>query len=157
MKANPHRSLVHQFLLPLVLLGALCANAGAQGAKKAVFERLEVKQLESMMDEEGYAVSIDADGDILWKIEGASCYILVAADKESLLFKVAFSDTDTTLEAVNRWNQTVRYSRSYLDEDDDPVLELDLDLVGGVTRERIYDFLKTCRASFDAWHDEVLD
>jgi hypothetical protein len=60
------------------------------------------------------------------------------------------------LKDVNEWNRTKRYSRSYLDEEGDPFLELDLDLAGGVLKERIVDFLSTCRQSFLIWYDEVL-
>jgi hypothetical protein len=39
----------------------------------------------------------------------------------------------------------------------DPHLELDLDICGGVTEDRIRDFLKTCKVSFTAWQDEVVN
>ena len=71
-------------------------------------------------------------------------------------FYVTFSDVDVTLATANEWNKTKRYSRTYLNEDGNPCLELDLDLVGGVSKERILGFLTTCRASFQLWFVEVL-
>lgn len=109
-----------------------------------------------MLLAEGYAATIDDDGDVEWKIEGSRCYLLVLNNGKSILFKTSFRDTDATLQKVNRWNQTKRYSRAYLDEDGDPVLELDLDLVGGATKARIIDYFRTCFASFKAWHEEVV-
>ena len=60
------------------------------------------------------------------------------------------------MDKINAWNAGKRYSRSYLDEEKDPCLELDLDLAGGVTRERIVDFLLTCKQSLATCEKEVL-
>ena len=38
----------------------------------------------------------------------------------------------------------------------DRFLELDLDLAGGVTLDRIKDYLRTCRLSYTAWVAEVV-
>jgi hypothetical protein len=61
------------------------------------------------------------------------------------------------LAKVNAWNKTKRFSRSYLDDDDHVCLELDLDLAGGVTPDRVRDFLKTCRSAFQLWCREVVE
>jgi hypothetical protein len=58
-----------------------------------------------------------------------------------------------TLERINAWNREKRFSRAFLD-DGDPVLESDLGLTGGVTRETVVSFLKTFEVSlseFATW------
>ena len=74
---------------------------------------------------------------------------------DALLFQISFSDSKANLQHINAWNQSKRYSRSYLADDDRIVLELDLSLDGGVGKGRIIDYLKTCRLSLSSWVQEV--
>ncbi|BBL94652.1 hypothetical protein TthHC11_21860 (plasmid) [Thermus thermophilus] len=48
---------------------------------------------------------------------------------------------------LNGWNREKLFSRAYLDEDGDPVLEADLDLEGGVTNGAIRALLENFRDS----------
>lgn len=82
--------------------------------------------------------------------------MFILVQDTALQFYSVLPGVESSLETVNEWNRTKRYSRSYLDSDQDPVLELDLDLAGGVTEDRIIDFLSTCRLSFSAWLKEVM-
>lgn len=45
------------------------------------------------------------------------------------------------LEHINEWNREARFSRAYVDQDGDAVLEFDLDLEGGVTLGAVHAFL----------------
>lgn len=122
-----------------------------------IFCELTRKQLLEMMLHEGYSAEPLNMGAVSWKLDGFKAQVFISDDGDSLQFHSSFRDDDADLEVVNEWNQRFRYSRSYLDEDGDPHLELDLDLAGGVTAERIFDFLVTCRLSFDAWIKTVVD
>lgn len=59
------------------------------------------------------------------------------ADCEDLNFYAGFLDNQPTLEAINAWNRDKRFSRAYIDEDQDACVEMDLDLVQGVTAEHL--------------------
>jgi len=157
-------ALVSSFIAALSLLG-MPEQGHAQGSASAsaqqesggrILRSLSSEQLKAIMVGEGYAVTTDDDGDLVWKVEGYRALILFAKDRESIQFRAAFGDGNATLRKVNEWNKRVKYSRSYLDDDGNPVLELDLDLAGGVTQLRILDFLKTCRVSFSAWNADVV-
>jgi len=138
------------FLASLVLMfTALPANA-------QVFKEITSAQLQAIMLDQGYAFEADDDGDLIWRIEGVRALLMRSEDGENIMFRVSFANDKTTLAKVNKWNQNKRYSRSYLDEDGDPVLELDLDFAGGVTKDRVIDYLLTCRLSYVAWAKEVL-
>jgi hypothetical protein len=50
----------------------------------------------------------------------------------------------TTLQALNEWNTEKRFASAYLDDEDDPFLQLDVNTEGGITQE---NFEKT----FDLW------
>lgn len=82
----------------------------------------------------------NGDPQITGKIEGISYQIYFRnctdnADCEDLNFYVGFLDLKPTLEAINDWNFNKRFSRAYLDQDEDACVEMDLDLVKGVTAE----------------------
>jgi hypothetical protein len=74
---------------------------------------------------------------------------------ESLYLAVPFGMRNPpSLERINAWNREKRFSRAYLMDDGDPVLESNLSLTGGVTRETIVSFLKTFEVSlseFATW------
>lgn len=53
-------------------------------------------------------------------------------DCEDLNFYAGFS-SKPTLEVINGWNRDKRFSRAYLDEVGDAAVEMDLDMVAGVT------------------------
>ncbi len=142
---------VHTLIQP-----AFAAPNTSQESKQIVYNTITGKDLLAMMKKEGYAATLDEDGDILWKIEGLSSVIYIPKDQASLQFAIYFSDSEATLEKVNLWNKGSRYSRSYMDEEGNPHLELDLDLVGGVSQKRIIDFLLTCKVSLPAWAKAVL-
>lgn len=122
-----------------------------------VYKSMTSGQIKAIMEGEGYAVSTNDSGKVVWKIDGNKAAMLVGSDGTSLQFYAGFSGGGSSLAKVNKWNKDKRYSRSYIDDEGDPVLELDLDLTGGVTRERILDFLRTAKISFTAWRDEVVE
>ncbi len=139
-------------LAALVLLMCMPAAYAQQ-----VYKSVTSAQVKSIMVSEGFAVETSDSGKLIWKIDGYKTAMLLGDDGLSLQFYAAFSGGGSSLAKVNKWNKEKRYSRSYIDDDGDPALELDLDVTGGVTRERIVDFLKTARMSFTAWHEEVVE
>ncbi|WP_279638201.1 YbjN domain-containing protein [Leptospira bourretii] len=52
------------------------------------------------------------------------------------------SDKPNKINLANRWNQKMRYSRSYLDTDVRLIIESDFDYSGGVSEEAIREFLQ---------------
>ncbi len=129
----------------------------AAAAADDVVETISAEQLMTLMQREGYAVELHEAGFVLWKIDGYRSHLFIADDAEAIQFHISFGDGNATLKKVNEWNATKRFSRTYLDEDGDPHLELDLDLEGGVTEKRIADYLRTCKVSLSAWCSEVVE
>ena len=130
--------------------------AKSAAAKSPVVTTLKVDQRYQLMHDEGYAVEKSPDGFVKWKVEGLKTVMFVAKDSKSIQFYASFTDGNATLKKVNEWNKSKKYSRSYLNDDGEPCLELDLDLEGGVTEARILDFLTTCRISLDGWYADVV-
>ena len=54
---------------------------------------------------------------------------------EDLNFYLGFLDLKPKMEVINDWNLNKRFSRAYLDQDQDACVEMDLDMVKGVSAE----------------------
>jgi Putative bacterial sensory transduction regulator len=52
-----------------------------------------------------------------------------------------------SLDTINTWNREKRFSRAYIDSENDAVIESDLDLEGGVSNKAIDEFIRTFRTS----------
>jgi hypothetical protein len=52
---------------------------------------------------------------------------------EDLNFYAGFANTRPGLDTINSWNREKRFGRAYLDHEDDACVEMDLDLVQGVS------------------------
>lgn len=129
----------------------------ATPSQAQTYRQITADQLERVMKAEGYAVRRDSDGDIVWTNDGLRWLVLVQGDGTSIQVRFAVGDSRASLERINEWNRTKRFSKSYLDRDGDPILALDLDLAGGVEKARILDFLRTATLSRTTWIKEVFD
>jgi hypothetical protein len=56
---------------------------------------------------------------------------------EDLNFYAGFLDNKQTLDVINAWNRDKRFGKAYLDSDLDAVIEFDVNLEHGVTRENL--------------------
>lgn len=80
----------------------------------------------------------NGDPQITGKINGITYQVYFRnctnnTDCEDLNFYLGFLDIKPTLEVINDWNLNKRFSRAYIDQDKDACVEMDLDLVEGVS------------------------
>lgn len=75
----------------------------------------------------------------------------------TLQFYMGYNDAkSTTLERINEWNMTRRFTRAYRDESSDPVMEMDVDTdLGGVSRQWFQEQISTWRSQMDAFHAHI--
>lgn len=132
--------------------------ASERFAADTLIRSFTTSQLQKLMAEEGYSTKVDKDGDLVWRLDGFNTFVTIAKDQESIQFYVGFNagDDPVPMDRINEWNRGKKYSRSYVTEDGSPYLVLDLDLVGGVSKERVLDFLSTCRVSFSSWLRQII-
>jgi hypothetical protein len=121
----------------------------------SIIKSATVDDVYRLMQSEGYSVEMK-DKSIIWRIDGFRTLMLISDSGSYVQFHSSFSDGNATLKKVNDWNRTKIFSHSYMDDEGDPHLELELDLEGGVTRARFIDYLLTCKVSFSAWLDKVV-
>jgi hypothetical protein len=82
----------------------------------------------------------NGDPQINGKIDGISYQIYFRnctdnASCEDLNFYLGFLDLKPSLDAINTWNASKRFSRAYLDSVNDACVEMDIDMVKGVSSE----------------------
>jgi len=137
----------------LMVLG--CATVHAEDVE--IYETINALQVRSILQDLGFTgIEIDEDDDIIVQMLGYNVLILIGSyENNSLQMNFAVSGTDANLRMMNEWNRTKRYSTASIDDDGDPVLESDLDLAGGVTRERVEDYLLTYYMLLEAFLDVI--
>lgn len=74
---------------------------------------------------------------------------------EDLNFYLGFLDIKPTLEEINDWNFNKRFSRAYLDQDKDACVEMDLDMVQGVSAEYVDSQFALWKMVVDQFADHV--
>lgn len=141
----------------VVLAAAPFLVPAARAVECETIDHITAVEMKEILEEEGYRVTEVKENRLLrFKIEGTGVGIFVAENGRSIQFHVAWAGTGATMDKVNRWNRERKYSKAYLDDEDDPHLELDLELDGGITRGRIAGFLVTCKSSLAMFQTEVL-
>jgi hypothetical protein len=161
------KDILQQALWGLLVLLAACAPTVsqtptvAQGPTRVqvpqVVTSLTPGEMEAILREAGYQYELlrKDDQKVLFVVRKGTLVVagLLLADCQegrcySLSLNLGFGDaTGTTLERINAWNREKRFSRAFLDKEGRPVLESDLGLKDGVTRETIVSFLKTFEVS----------
>ena len=137
-------------LLALVLAAAaaaapptFAANVTADNpAALAEVLRAMGYRAELTTDDQGDPKIVSATGGSNFRIYFYGCTANVNCT--SIQFAAGFDLTNgSTLEVMNAWNTAKRYSQAYLDNEQDPLIEMDVNLAfGGVSEENFRDNLE---------------
>ncbi len=137
----------------LFTAAALLAVVSAAQAEQNV-DATDADVLASIIRDLGYraSVTLDSVGDPLIEssVGGTDVSIFFYGCEKgrqckSLLFKVGYDLIEgTTLDVVNDWNETNLFGRAYLDDENDPWIEMSVNMMGGVSRTNFED-------TFDWW------
>ncbi len=76
---------------------------------------------------------------------------------DEVQFAAGWSGAHASLEALNRFNQTKKYGRAYLDSDGDPRLDMVVNLDHGVSVENFEDTFNWWTRALANFRKEVLD
>lgn len=104
--------------------------------------KVEKNLLKKLLIELGYKIISDEDKLLIVSYQDYKVG-LVSGNDSSIQFYSSFNtDKKNKIELANKWNQKMRYSRSYMDADGRLILESDFDYSGGVSEEGIKEFLQ---------------
>lgn len=132
--------------LVAITAGALLAAPGFTSAMAAqeVVSEVSTEQLRKMLESMGYEVEQPKEDMLEFAIEGHTA--LIVNKKTNIQFYSYFKKQKRMdLKKVNEWNATKRFSRAYLDQDGDAVIEWDVDLEGGTTAGALKESIRTYR------------
>lgn len=134
-----------QHLMWIGLLLSVMALTVQAADQQQVIERITSADMKSLLHAEGFVgVTIDEDDDLLVKMNGFTIIVFVRGnDYRMIQYRFFITESSATVDDMNRWNAEKLFARAYIDSDGDPVLEMDVDLEGGVTIARIKDSIRT--------------
>lgn len=131
-------------------LSALCAALAVLFAGPAYARNVvaDAKQIATVLEGKGRTVEIkDTEGSNLVRVSGATydySIVIYGCDEarrncKSIQFYAAYNPKKSpTLKALNAYARDNRWGRFYLDQEDDPVVEFDVDLEQGGMSEALF-------------------
>ena len=129
-----------------ITLGALLATPCfiPRAAAQEVVSEVSTEQLQRMLESMGYDVEQPKEDVLQFAIEGHTA-LLFNKKTNIQLYSFFKKQKRMDLKKVNEWNATKRFSRAYIDEDGDAVIEWDVDLEGGTTSGALKESIRTYR------------
>jgi hypothetical protein len=140
----------------LLVLALTTSAASAHAADRLIYEKISSPQMKTILMGEGYeGIEINGSDDLTVSMNDYRVLIVVRGNEyRNIQFRFAIR-ADATLDFVNTWNRDKSYTKAYLDKEGDPVIEMDLDLTGGVTEERIKDGIATFSRAMSTFLKEL--
>ena len=129
-RAMPALSLLAGLLLSTA---AMPESADAQKIREEISENDMERILKSM----GLEPVKVKENTFRIELNGYRVMLFLLNENTDAQLYVGFGDKIVTAARVNEWNQQKRFTRAYADKDNNPVLEADLDFVGGVTEDAV--------------------
>lgn len=132
-------------LKQFALAGALFAASAYTAQAQSIVDGNMVDEILNIARGYGSAtLETQSNGDpkISGRVEGVTYQVFFMnctdnASCEDLNFYAGFLDNKQTLDVINAWNRDKRFGKAYLDSDLDAVVEFDVNLEHGVTRENL--------------------
>ena len=145
---------------------ALLATGGAAAANAQMVRAQDPQSLVKVLQEAGFQAQLDTDptGDprITSGVSGSRFYILFyncTANRNcaTVQFRAGYKlDKPLGLDRINAWNSSQRFAKAFIDAENDPVLDMDLDLDdGGVSKALFIDNLEFWSTALSAFEKHI--
>jgi len=136
------------------IVSIFACSCGTSYAQESL-QKYDVAGIERILRADGYsAVERLEDNLLLLRLNGSGYGIFVDDDGD-LQGYYGLSGGNESLETINKWNATKRFSSAYLDDDGDPILKADLDATNGLTEDQIEAFVRLFIQSAGAFRDHL--
>jgi len=139
---------------------ALSLGAAQAQARPLPAGGVTAQEVIEVLQAEGYRAQEDVDGVGDPMVRSATdgvnyniyFYDCQGARCTSIQFGSAFDLSEPmTLDRINEWNRDMRFGRAYLDDEMNPILEMDVDLELGATTEQLESVIGTWAAVVPAF------
>ncbi len=131
----------------------VAGQPSAQAADEDVVAKMEASRIERILEDFGLEYEELDNGVYTFRIEGLK--VALFNKGETMQLYAGFSGRKVTLSRINEWNKGKRFSRAYLDDDNDPVIEADIELTGGVTERNVKEWMKTFAVSLTTFKKHI--
>lgn len=74
-----------------------------------------------------------------------------------LQLSTGWTDAEIGLDRLNAWNRDHRYGKAYLDDENDPCLEMTVNLKHGVSRQNLEDTLDWWKVAMTTFKKDVVE
>jgi len=146
----------------LVFLAASCSFVSQEAKAQSLIDGSDPQAVLNIARGYGSAeLDTDSNGDprIKGRIEGIQYVVNFygcnsGRNCKSLTFYTGWVTDSVSMRQLNEWNRTKRFSRAYLDHEDDPCVEMDATLDGGVSRRNLDDVFDWWKISVTAFKRE---
>lgn len=150
-------------LLLLALVAPLCVAQPAAAVE--LIDGTDPTQILDIVKGFGSAeLATDGAGDpsITGRMEGIRYGIFFygctdGRDCSELQLSTGWTDSRPDLERLNAWNRDHRYGKAYIDDENDPCLEMTVNLKYGVTRENLEDTIDWWKVAMTSFKQDVLE
>jgi hypothetical protein len=148
------------------LLLTLSGPAAVADGSPQIVDATDPERLVGIIQELGYRARLEADGDgdpMIRSSVGGTQFAVVfygCSDRHDqcqiLLFKAGYELQDKVgMDVINQWNATRLFGRAYLDDVNDPWIEMVLNVQGGVTREQFENSFEWWETSVGEFEDQI--
>lgn len=152
---------MHKFM-GLALAAGLLAAPAAEAATRGSISGEEIAAVLRAAGATEVTAGQDDSGDptVVATMQGAQFQVLMYDCDEqdrctSVQFRSGYDLSDgMTLETLNEWNASMRYGNAWLDDVDDPYIELDLDLTGS-SDEQVSRYVDVWSAMMTRFQDFI--
>ena len=150
-------------LLTGVLLAAALAAPGAAYAQ-TILDASNVNGIAAIAQEYGSAeVEEDNTGDPMLSGEmGGTEYVVFfygctdGADCQTIQFLSSWVNPGAAdIDSINAWNREKRFGKAFLDDENDPVIEMNVNLYAGVTETNLSDTFDWWRVVMENFEDHI--
>ncbi len=119
-------------------------EAGVETAK--IVKKATPRFVEALLDKLELTYKPTGKNGYLIQQDGVKMLVLIESSGGLMLYS-GFQGLKITTARTNEWNKKHRFSRAYIDDAGDPVLESDLDFDGGVTLDSLKLFITVFKSS----------
>ena len=141
-----------------IMIGTLVCVFGQFALAQEFGEEKVVKYASSRLIEgllEALEMNYEEKGDGMYVFKMSDYKVMLKNYGEDIQLYAGFAGQKITLTRINEWNKTKRFSRAYLDDDGDAILEADLDFEGGVTGDTLIRFLRIFENSLEKFAEHI--
>lgn len=144
---------LRKFALAFLLALSLGVVSNTVAAQSPILTRISADEMMALLAEEGF-MNVEVAGQ---QDDTQFLQVTLAGEKWQLImyncnnqgctnlqFHIAYSfENGLDGKVTNKWNKERRFGAAYIDDENDPHLEFDFDLEGGVSKGAIREAIKT--------------